>query len=189
MNYLKRKYLQLYDRLTHVPFTLTKSRIFLGIFGGCISILALGTALWGNLLYTNVSPSAPSGIYMATPDQTMTYGDYAVVSCPVDLPELHIPKGYKILKKAAAFPGDTYTVSSTALYTGGKSYHIFHNANLPRLPLGTFTVPEGTILFLNDPADSLDSRYLGPIPTAFLDKRVTLLLNYASLDNVLLHFF
>jgi len=49
---------------------------------------------------------------------------------------------------------------------------------LPQLEAGTYTIPDGTLLLLNDTDDSFDSRYLGAIESSQIDKKVFLLLSY-----------
>ena len=73
-------------------------------------------------------------------------------------------------KKAAAFPGDTYEMTASRLAVNGRVYPVYHLPYLPTQPAGSYAVPEGTILFLNDPVISLDSRYFGPIPQANIKK-------------------
>ena len=145
-----------------------------------LAVLAVLVGLhmaWGKIIYLNTTSSAPRGIYLAVPGE-LSYGDYAIVRCPQAIPTIHIPEGYLMLKKAAAFPGDTYEIKNSKLAANGKIYTIYHLDYLPQLQVGKQSVPEGTILFLNDPPDSLDSRYFGPISIQRVETKVIFLFPY-----------
>lgn len=161
----------------------------IAVFFVLIAAFLLLRSFFGPVIYTNDTESAPRGIYVVAPDQYLTYGDYVIVHSPVDIPDIHIPKDFPLLKRVAAFPGDTYTVTDSTFKANGEIYTIHHLPWLPQLPHGTFAVPEGTMLFLNPPEDSLDSRYFGPIPMANVERKVLLLVNYDAIDRFLYQFF
>ena len=152
------------------------------------ALLLLLHVLIGPLIYTNDTESAPRGVYVVSPDQHLTYGDYVIVHAPVAIPDIKIPYDFRLLKRVAAFPGDTYTVTDDVMATNGQVYPIYHRPWLPQLPHGTFSVPEGTMLFLNPPIHSLDSRYFGPIASSFVECNVFLLINYDAIDEFLYQF-
>ena len=131
-------------------------------------------AIAGTLFYKNVSPSAPRGIYMIAPNQTLHYGDFVVVSLPMDVPKLNAPKGYPMIKKVQGFPGDKYRVGDDAVEIHGRKYKIYNLENT----VGEHTVPQNQILFLNDPDISFDSRYLGTISTKNIEKKVILICSF-----------
>ena len=152
-----------------------------------IAILFLVNALFGPLIYTNDTASAPRGIYVVSPNQHLSNGDYVIVPAPMAVPAIHIQKDFPLLKRIAAFQGDTYTVKHDFLETdrNGNTYPIYHKPWLPQLSQGQYSVPEGQILCLNDPLYSLDSRYFGPLPLASVRKKVVLLINYDAIDQFL----
>ena len=153
-----------------------------------IVLLLLLHVLIGPLIYTNDTESAPRGVYVVSPDQHLTYGDYVIVHAPVAIPDIKMPYDFRLLKRVAALPGDTYTVTDNVMATNGKVYPIYHRPWLPQLPHGTFSVPDGTMLFLNPPVHSLDSRYFGPIASSRVERKVFLLINYDAIDEFLYHF-
>lgn len=156
-----------------------------------MAVLFLINSFFGPLIYTNETASAPRGIYVVSLNQHLTYGDYVIVHAPVAVPKIHIPKDYLLLKRIAAFQGDTYTVDEQALTVNrnGNIYPIYHKPWLPQLSQGKFSVPEGQMLFLNDPAYSLDSRYFGPIPLTAVQKKVVILIDYDAIDQFLYRLF
>ena len=143
-----------------------------------IGFATLANMLVGKPLYINVTDSAPKGIYMVSFNQNLHYGDYVIVSLPVDVPKLHVEKGFLLLKQVRGFPGDKYTVSKHVLEIRGETYKIFHQEGLPELEAGERQVPENEMLLLNDMELSFDSRYLGPISKDLIVKKVELLLSY-----------
>lgn len=156
-----------------------------------MTILFFINAFFGPLIYTNETASAPRGIYVVSPNQDLSYGDYVIIPAPTAIPVIHIQKDFPLLKRIAAFQGDTYTVKNDFLETNrnGNTYPIYHKPWLPQLPQGQFSVPEGQILCLNDPLYSLDSRYFGPLPLGSVKKKVLLLINYDAIDQFLYRLF
>ena len=151
------------------------------LVAGILSVFGIVGALhiaFGKLFYSNVSPSAPQGLYIATPIQSLTRGDYVVVRLPEAVESLHVKKDYLLLKRVQGFPGESYTIDASALRTEQRSYPICRSDLLPQQEQGTYIVPEGELLLLNDPDDSFDSRYLGSIKQTQIDKKVLLLLSY-----------
>lgn len=141
--------------------------------------LSILFAIAGTLFYKNVSPSAPCGIYMISPNQTLNYGDFVVVKLPVDVPKLNAPKGYPMIKKVQGLPGDVYRVGKDAVEIHGRNYKIYHLEGLPQNnKIGEHIVPKNQILFLNDPDISFDSRYLGTISKENIEKKVILICSF-----------
>lgn len=143
-----------------------------------IGFLTVANMLVGTLFYSNATDSAPRGIYLVSLNQNLHYGDYVIVSLPVDVPKLHVEKGFLLLKQVRGFPGDVYTVSENALVIRGESYKIFHQEDLPELEAGEKQVPGNDILLLNNMELSFDSRYLGPISQDLIVKKVEMFLPY-----------
>ena len=155
-----------------------KSKIFV-LF--VISLIVIGSVLHfvcGKLLYCNMTNSAVRGLYAAAPNQNLARGDYVIVRLPEGIESLHVDAGFRLLKRVRGFPGESYTVDEEYLRTHDDSYRIYHKDGLPQLEVGTYTIPDGTLLLLNDTDDSFDSRYLGAIESSQIDKKVFLLLSY-----------
>lgn len=146
-----------------------------------ISLILIGSVLHfvcGKLLYCNMTNSAVRGLYAAAPNQNLARGDYVIVRLPEGIESLHVDAGFRLLKRVRGFPGESYTVDEEYLRTHGGSYRIYHKDGLPQLEAGTYTIPDETLLLLNDTDDSFDSRYLGTIELSQIDKKVFLLLSY-----------
>ncbi len=154
-----------------------------------ITLLACVGGLYlsiGHLFYINYTDSAPQGIYMVVPGkEALTYGDYAVVHIPMAIPALHVPADYLIIKKVQGLPGDTFTATPQTVAANGRVYPYFEKQGLPHLlHLGKQIVPQGTLLFLNDPPISLDSRYLGPIPQALVVHKIIPVLEFKTINDI-----
>ena len=132
----------------------------------------------------NISPSAPRGIYMVLPGAFYDYGDFLLVSCPEDYPPL-AKKGDTLLKTVRGFPGDRYTVTDKELIINEQSYPIYRADYLPHLTPGVYVVPEGTLLCLNNPEFSFDSRYIGPVAISNIQHKVFQILDYDRLDKTI----
>ncbi|ANR70396.1 hypothetical protein AXF19_05000 [Selenomonas sp. oral taxon 126] len=155
-----------------------KSKIFVL---SVIFLTLIGSVLYfvcGKLLYCNMTDSAVRGLYAAAPNQNLARGDYVIVRLPEGIESLHVDAGFRLLKRVRGFPGESYTVDEEYLRTHDDSYRIYHKDGLPQLEAGTYTIPDGTLLLLNDTDDSFDSRYLGAIESSQIDKKVFLLLSY-----------
>ena len=148
------------------------SVIFLTLIGSVLHLVC------GKLLYCNMTNSAVRGLYAAAPNQSLARGDYVIVRLPEGIESLHVDAGFRLLKRVRGFPGESYTVDEEYLRTHDDSYRIYHKDGLPQLEAGTYTIPDGTLLLLNDTDDSFDSRYLGTIESSQIDKKVFLLLSY-----------
>ena len=148
------------------------SVIFLTLIGSVLHFIC------GKLLYCNMTDSAVRGLYAAAPNQSLARGDYVIVRLPEGIESLHVDAGFRLLKRIRGFPGESYTVDEEYLRTHDDSYRIYHKDGLPQLEAGTYTIPDGTLLLLNDTDDSFDSRYLGTIESSQIDKKVFLLLSY-----------
>lgn len=164
----------------HILKYISKAQICVAAVLAATAAMLIANTFFGPIFYTNSTASAPRGIYLAVPGQ-LSYGDYAIVASPASIPDIHIQQGDLLLKKAAAFPDDTYEMTANRLAVNGRVYPVYHLPYLPTQPAGSYTVPEGTILFVNDPVISLDSRYFGPIPQANIKKKVMLLINYDAI--------
>lgn len=143
-----------------------------------IAIMTLLHVVVDKIFYINHTDSAPKGIYCVSLNQTLHYGDSVIVSLPVDVPSLHVQKGFLLLKTVKGFPGDRYQVFNDELEIRGETYKIFKQRGLPQLELGEKLVPEDSFLLLNDMDFSFDSRYLGPMERQLIVTKVNLLVPY-----------
>lgn len=165
---------------TH-PYLKISMLLFLFI----IMITGFLTILTGKIFFKNTSTSAPMGIYMASLDQSLHYGDYVAVALPVDVPNLNVEAGFPMIKKIQGFADDRYTVKNNSIKIYGREYKIYRDKALPEMIPGNYIVPKNSILFLNDPDISFDSRYLGPIPTKYILKKVTLIIPFEPINALL----
>lgn len=142
------------------------------------------------VMYINSSMSAPRGVYMISPSQTLHRGDYVVVRTPEAYPGLHVPEGYNLLKQVKGFPGDIYVVTKTEVRFD-KNYPLAPDTEkysyLPRLPVGAYRIQKGEHLYLNDVDGSFDGRYIGPITDNYIVEKVFLLIDYEALDRMLVN--
>lgn len=146
-----------------------------------LSLLYMAGLFEYKVFYINDSDSAPHGIYMARFNIQSEEGSgarmdllllnfYYLVELPVDVPALDKKAGLNLIKVCRALPGTEYTVTDKELITLGRSYPISDRQGLPHIKPGNYVVPENTVLFLNNPEDSFDSRYLGPIDRKYVKK-------------------
>lgn len=144
-----------------------------------------GTHLYtGGIFYENTTCSAPQGIYIRTLNQTIQPGDYVILGLPKELPKLNKPKGYLLLKQIAADEGTTYIVKNSQLIVNNHSYPYANFDYLPQLIEGKYTVPKDNFLCLNEPVESFDSRYLGPIHKKHILCKVSIFIDYAELAKI-----
>ena len=154
-----------------------KTKGFVILVLSLIALLTMARLSCGTLFYVNRTDYAPHGIYIPTIDQTLHAGDFVIVELPVDVPALHVGKGFLLLKQVRGFAGDDYEITKNLLRVGGREYPIHRREGLPQQETGSCVVPEGKLLLLNAPEDSFDSRYLGPMDETLVRKKVRLWIN------------
>ncbi|MBQ1915209.1 MAG: S26 family signal peptidase, partial [Selenomonadaceae bacterium] len=81
-------------------------KCFVACFLAMAALLTMARLSCGTLFYVNRTDSAPHGIYIPTIDQTLHAGDFVIVELPVDVPALHVKKGFLLLKQVRGFAGD-----------------------------------------------------------------------------------
>ena len=132
-------------------------------------------------LLWNASASAPIGLYRLAPASPVEVGDLVVATPPAALADFlaergYLPRGVPLLKHVFALAGATVCrngasvivdghVSGTALEqdTGGRALPIWQGCRL---------LSWGEIFLMNVAvADSLDSRYFGPLPVSVITAR------------------
>lgn len=136
----------------------------------------------GALFFENCTSSAPQGIYVKAFGR-IAYDDYVVVALDRDVAALK--KGYLLLKRVKGFPGDVYIVGNGWLDIRGQSFPVKRVDGLPHLAKGSYIVPKGKYLLLNEAEDSFDSRYLGPMSQEQVRSKVMMLLPYQMLGRLL----
>lgn len=131
--------------------------------------------------FVNYTSSAPEGIYINHFWEGWKKGDYVILQIPFAMNRSS--KGSYFLKKVAGLPGDSYDVLSDSLVINGKSYPINRSMKtLPQQAVGHYVVPDGRVLFLNDPDDSFDSRYFGTMFDKIILCKTSLLVSFDTLQ-------
>lgn len=151
--------------------------VVLPVIGICI-LLFLLRCCTGVLFFENRTSSAPRGLYVRSFGKP-GYDDYVVVAMERDVGVLK--KDALLLKRVKGFPGDEYVVREYFVGIRGQVFRLQQIKGLPRLEKGTYVVPEGELLLLNDTHDSFDSRYLGPVKEDRVQAKVTMLVPYGPL--------
>ncbi len=165
-----------------IKFLLRHLKVFVASF--LFMFLFCGVmAFCGNkLFFINHSSSAPQGVYVINLSQVLSYGDYCVVRLPRSVGIMK--SGTSLLKKIQGLPGDKFLVGCQDLYIHGIFYPFFDDSRLPHLSPGSYLVPEHSFLFLNDPFDSFDSRYIGPVQQNYIVSKVSLLIPFEPVYRI-----
>lgn len=122
----------------------------------------------------NASASVPIGLYRMVPGNHVAVTDLAVIMPPDDLAVFlderrYLPRGVPLIKRVLALSGTTVCRRGSTII----AYHAIYGQALTRdtrsRPLpdwqGCRTLSAGEAFFMNwDSPDSLDSRYVGPLP-------------------------
>ena len=176
--HLKKKLSQRLKFLPPVHWNLKqgrKSKIFVLISLGMAFFVYL-TAVVFPIYTVNSTPSCPRGVYLNIPVWFLSKNDYVTVTCPKTYAPLAV-EGQVLIKRVKAMPGDTYRVLPNNMEIGKEIFPIYQLEYLPQLDVGTYTVPDGCYLFLNDMPYSFDSRYMGPISGDHILHKEILLIN------------
>lgn len=151
--------------------------IVLSVIGICILLFFLRCCM-GVLFFENRTSSAPRGIYVRS-FGALRYEDYVVVSLDRDVASLK--EGSLLLKRVKGFPGDVYVIKDRMLEIRGQMFRLKDIKGLPKLRSGSYIVPDGEVLLINDATDSFDSRYLGPLRRDRVQAKVRILVPYETL--------
>jgi len=122
----------------------------------------------------NASASVPIGLYAVHPTGRLNLGELVVVTPPEPLASFlaerrYLPKGVPLLKHILALPGQivcrterTITIDGVVV---GEALDRDHLGRILPIWQGCCVIPTGQIFLMNPlSADSLDSRYFGPLP-------------------------
>ena len=132
-------------------------------------------------LVWNASASAPIGLYRVLPGDTVR-GDLVLVHTPASIRKLAAERGYlppniPLVKRIAAAGGDVVCSVGDAISINGRV--VAERLARDRLgrPLPTWSgcrLLDGdeAFLLMEGRADSFDSRYFGPVPTAAIIGRL-----------------
>jgi conjugative transfer signal peptidase TraF len=132
-------------------------------------------------LIWNASASVPIGLYAVHPAGTLHVGELVVVTPPEPLASFladrgYLPKGVPLLKHILALARQTVCrigddISIDGLPVGRALARDRRDRPLPSWQ-ACRVLCDGEVFLMNPrPADSLDSRYFGPLPTAAITGR------------------
>jgi conjugative transfer signal peptidase TraF len=124
-------------------------------------------------LVWNASASVPIGFYLIDPPRDVRVGDLVAVMPPKPLADFMVERGYigrnvPLLKHVAALPGQQVCRTGNAITVDDVRFGDALDRDRRGRPLpvwqGCRKVADGDIFLMNvSVADSLDSRYFGPI--------------------------
>lgn len=132
-------------------------------------------------LVWNASASAPIGLYRVLPE-TAVRGDLVLVHTPDSMRQLAAERGYlpqnvPLVKRVAAASGDIVCAAGDAISINGRVVAERQARGRLGRPLpswsGCLLLNGGEVfLLMEGVADSFDSRYFGPVPTAAIIGRL-----------------
>jgi conjugative transfer signal peptidase TraF len=124
----------------------------------------------------NASNSVPIGLYRLQPAAGFTVTELVAVQPPEPLATFldlngYLPIGVPMLKRVLALPGQTVCREALTVVVDGTKMGEARERDSRGRPLpvwqGCRVINEGELFVMNwQSADSLDSRYFGPIPTS-----------------------
>ena len=124
-------------------------------------------------LLWNASASVPIGLYAVSRALPLHVGELVVVTPPEPLAQFfaarrYLPLGVPLVKHVIALPGQTVcrdgrTITVDGITMGQALEHDRFGRALPEWD-GCRALAPGEVFVMNTPADSLDSRYFGPLP-------------------------
>jgi conjugative transfer signal peptidase TraF len=159
-----------------------RPRIVLAIAGFGLGLIGFGTlarpAPW---LVWNVSASAPIGLYHVVPGSAAR-GDLVLAHAPESVRQLaderhYLPSKVPLVKRIAAARGDTVCAAGNAIFINGRLVAERLTTDRFERPLPNWSgchllENDKIFLLMEGVADSFDSRYFGPIPTAAIIGRL-----------------
>jgi conjugative transfer signal peptidase TraF len=159
-----------------------RSIIIMAVTAGItIGVGILSMALLVPHLIINTTPSAPVGLYWLTkyretPTSVLKQGDQVIFIPPIWIQEaLHrvapgIDAERPWMKRVVAGPGDTVCMDDNNVII--NNVWIAHRPLLQSYPVavptGCETLKPERYFVMNDHPQSFDSRYVGPVPRAFI---------------------
>ena len=142
----------------------------------CFAVTGIGaSALFhpAPALIWNASASVPIGLYAVHPTSALHVADLVLARPPEPLATFlaerrYLPSGVPLLKHIAALQGQTVCRTDRVITVDGQAVGLAlsHDRRGRPLPVwrGCRVVATGEVFLMNRRADSLDSRYFGPLP-------------------------
>lgn len=153
----------------YLAATVVAAASFAGLFAALAEQPPAPRLLW------NASASAPIGLYQIDPNDRLQVGDWVAIAPPPDIAALlarrhYLRRSVPLLKRVAALPGARVCRSGVFVTVDGAGAAralLRDQAGRP-LPVwsGCRILREKEIFLINEPVESLDSRYFGPFPAA-----------------------
>lgn len=153
-------------------------------------VLLAGALVWfavpycvnNRIIFINVSPSLPRGLYMAIPGDTYRVGDIVAYTPTPDVTAFCLEREYMekeetFVKEIGAMPNTLYRIGKDLTFTiNGKPAGVViptdaKNRDMP-IKIGYHRVPEGEFLPYTQAQRSLDGRYTGTVPISNIKTRV-----------------
>ena len=152
-------------RCATVSATIAATGLLLSTLGG-----ATPHYIW------NASKSVPIGLYRLQPITTLAVTELVAIQPPDLLAAFldlngYLPIGVPMLKRVLALPGQTVCRNGLAIAVNGIVVGQAHERDGRGRPLpswqGCRVIADGDVFVMNwQSADSLDSRYFGPLPAS-----------------------
>ncbi|MCK1323561.1 S26 family signal peptidase [Bradyrhizobium sp. 156] len=142
-----------------------------------VSLLGVLSAVsFAPKLIWNASASTPIGLYAIEPERAPEVTDLVAVRAPEPLASFlaeggYLPRGVPLMKRIAALPGQRVCRTGVAITIDavpmGEALEHDRRGNLLPIWQGCRVVAEGELFLMNwQVRDSLDGRYLGPLPAS-----------------------
>jgi conjugative transfer signal peptidase TraF len=152
-------------RCAAVSTTIAATGLLLSTLGG-----ATPHYIW------NASKSVPIGLYRVQPTTQLTLTELIAIQPPELLATFldlngYLPIGVPMLKRVLALPGQTVCRNGLSIAVDGIDVGQAHERDGRGRPLpawhGCRVIADGDVFVMNwQSADSLDSRYFGPLPAS-----------------------
>jgi len=162
---------------------------------GSLAALTVGATLAVDVptaLIWNASASAPIGLYLIRPADTLAVSDLVVVTSPAALARFldargYLPTGVPLVKRIAALPGQHVCRHGARIMIDGAVVATARTRDRLGRPLpnwqGCRRIAVGNVFLLNRHPDSLDGRYFGPLPAHSIVGQAVPLLTEANGDG------
>jgi type IV secretory pathway protease TraF len=155
----------------------------LALTAGGWALIAAGGLPRSPLWLWNVTASAPKGLWRIAPGRSANLGEWVVARPPPALARWldgrgYLPEGALLVKRVGAGPGQVVCRRGSVVRVDGVVAAWARAADAAGRPLPAWTgcvrLTAGEVLLLGAAPDSLDGRYLGPIPAAAVVGRARL---------------
>jgi conjugative transfer signal peptidase TraF len=150
--------------------------MLLTLFGSVALVTSVICAKPVPLYVWNASKSAPLGLYRMQPVDTLFVTELVAVMPPEPLAAFlaeggYLPRGVPMLKRVLALPGQTICRTGLTITVDGIGFGEALDLDRRGRPLpiwqGCRVVARDDVFLMNwQSADSLDSRYFGPLPAS-----------------------